>query len=114
MNIISLTKIKEVIARESGSTNHGNHYSAVNNTVNVSKLVQLLVEDGVFEKQLGQKCEAKISDLFAFETAKMATRIPLHKYQICTRENWNKALPYSNQESDKGNETDLDINDEDM
>ena len=41
------------MARKSGATNHGNHHSAVNNTVNVSKLVQLLVEDGVFEEQLG-------------------------------------------------------------
>ena len=84
LNIISP---REVMARESGAINHGNHHSAVNNTIDISKLVQLLVEDGVFEEQLGQKCEAETSDLFALRTAKMATRIPLHKYQMRTREN---------------------------
>ena len=114
LNIISLAKTREVMARESGATNHGNHHSAVNNTVDVSKLVQLLVEDGVFEEQLGRKCEAETSDLFALGTAKMATGIPLHKYQMRTRGNWNKAPPDSDQESDEGNETDLDTDDEDM
>ena len=114
MNIISLAKTREVMARESGATNHGNHHSAVNNTVDVSKLVQLLVEDGVFEEQLGQKCEAETLDLFAFRTAKIANGIPLHKYQIRTRGNWNKAPPDSDQEGYKGNVMDLDTDDEDM
>ena len=87
LNIISLAKTREVMARESGATNHDNHYSAINNTVNVSKLVQLLVKDGVFEKQLDQKCEVEISDLFVLGTAKMIIEIPLHKYQMCTRRN---------------------------
>ena len=75
------------MARKSGAINHGNHHSAVNNIVDVSKLVQLLVKDGVFEEQLGQKCEAEISNLFALGTAKMATEIPFHKYQMRTRRN---------------------------
>ena len=37
LNIISLAKTREVMARKSGATNHGNHYSAINNTVDVSK-----------------------------------------------------------------------------
>ncbi len=53
LNIISLTKTRKVMARESGVTNHGNHHSAINNTINVSKLVQLLIEDCVFGEQLG-------------------------------------------------------------
>lgn len=53
------------------------------------------MKNSVFEEQLGQKCEAEISDLFALETAKMATEIPFHKYQIRTRENWNKVVPDS-------------------
>ena len=53
LNIISLAKTREVIARESDTTNYGNHHSVINNTVNISKLVQLLVEDDVFEIQLG-------------------------------------------------------------
>ena len=38
------------MARESGATDYDNHYLVVNNTVDVSKLIQLLVEDGVFEE----------------------------------------------------------------
>lgn len=114
LNIISLAKTREVMARKSGATNHGNYHSTVNNIVDVSKLVQLLVEDDVFEKQLSQKCEVETSDLFGLGTAKMATGIPLHKYQMRTKGNWNKELPDSDQESDKGNEMDLDTDDEDM
>ena len=114
LNIISLAKTREVMARKSSVTNHGNHYSAVNNTIDISKLVQLLVEDGVFEKQLGQKCEIEISDLFALGRAKMATGIPLHKYQMCTKGNWNKVLLDSDQKSDEGNKTNLDTDDEDI
>lgn len=39
LNIISIAKTKEVIVRESGATNHDNHHSAVNNIVDVLKLV---------------------------------------------------------------------------
>ena len=114
LNILSLAKTRKVIIKESGVTNHGNHHSVVNNTVDVLKFVQLLVEDGVFEEQLEQKCEAETSALFALKTAKMGIGIPLHKYQMHTRGNWNKAPSDSDQKSDEGNETDLDTDDEDM
>ena len=39
LNIISLAQTREVMAKESGTTNYGNHHLAVNNTVDVSKLV---------------------------------------------------------------------------
>ncbi len=102
------------MTKKSDATNHGNHHSGINNTVDVLKLVQLLVEDGVFEKQLGQKCETKTLDLFALETTKMAIGILLHKYQIRIGENWNKTSPDNDQESDKNNETDFDIDDKDI
>lgn len=47
-------------------------------------------------------------------TAKIATDIPLHKYQIYTRENQNKTSLDSNQESNKSNETDLNTDNKDM
>ena len=87
LNSISFAKTREVMARKSGATNHNNHHLAGNNTVDVLKLVQLLVEDGVFEEQLGRKCKAEISDLFVLGTAKMSTKIPLHKYQMRIRGN---------------------------
>ncbi len=68
------------MAIKSGVTNYGNHYSAVNNTVDVLKWIQLLVEDGIFEEQLGQKYKTETSDLFALRTVKMVIGIPLHKY----------------------------------
>lgn len=96
LNIILLAKTREVMARKIGVTNYGNYYLVVNNTIDILKLVQLLVEDGIFEEQFGQKCEAEISDLFAYGTAKIATKIPLYKYQMCTRRNWNKTPLDSN------------------
>lgn len=80
LNIISLVKTKEVITRESGTTNFYNHHSTVNNTINILKLVKLLVKDSIFEKKLGRKCEIKTLDLFAPRTTKMVSRISLHKY----------------------------------
>ena len=50
LNIISLTKTKKVMVRESGATNYGHYHLVINNIVDISKLVQLLVEDGVFEE----------------------------------------------------------------
>ena len=50
LNIISLAKTREVMARKSGITNHGNYHLAVNNIIDVSKLVQLLVKDSIFEE----------------------------------------------------------------
>lgn len=75
LNIILLTKTKEVIVRKSGIINYGNYHSAINNIIDISKLVQLLVKNSVFEKQLGQKYETEISDLFTLGKAKMATGI---------------------------------------
>ena len=39
LNIISFAKTREIMARESGVTNHGNYHLVVNNTDDVSKLV---------------------------------------------------------------------------
>lgn len=80
LNIISLIKIREIIARENNVTNHSNYYLTVNNIVDISKLVQLLVKNGVFEEQLSQKCKVEILDLFAYKIIKITNRIPLYKY----------------------------------
>lgn len=114
LNIILLAKRGEVIVKKSSAINYGNYHLVVNNTVNVSKLDQIPVEDSVFEEQLDQKCEVKTSNLFAFGIAKMAIGIPLHKYQMCTRGNYNKAPPNSDQKSNEDNKTDWDIDDENM
>lgn len=50
LNIISLTKIREIMAIKNGTTNYSNHHLAVNNTVDVSKLIQLPVKDSIFEE----------------------------------------------------------------
>lgn len=75
LNIISLAKTKEVVVRKSGIINYSNHHSVINNIIDISKLVQLLVKNSVFEEQLSQKYETEILDLFTFEKTKMVTRI---------------------------------------
>ena len=44
----------------------------------------------------------------------MVTRIPLYKYQIRTRGNWNKTSLNSDPEDNEGDETDLDIDNEEI
>lgn len=80
LNIISITKIKEFLVGKNNTINYGNHHLAINNIIDVSKLVKLLVKEIVFEEQFGQICKAKTLDLFANKTAKMAIKISLHKY----------------------------------
>lgn len=50
LNIISLAKTREVIAKESGIINYSNHHKAKNNTIDVLKFVQLLVKNSIFEE----------------------------------------------------------------
>lgn len=50
LNIISLTKTRKVISRKNNTTNYNNHYSAVNNIIDILNWIQLLVEDNVFKE----------------------------------------------------------------
>ena len=49
LNIISYAIITEVMTRKSGATHYCNYYSVINNTIDFSKLIQLLVENNVFD-----------------------------------------------------------------
>lgn len=80
MNIILLAKTRKVRARKSNVINHGNHHSPVNNIVDVSKLIELLIQNSILKKQLGQICEIETLNFFAQGTVKIATGIFLHKY----------------------------------
>lgn len=75
------------MVRKSGITNHSKHYLVVNNTIDILKLSQLLIKDGIFEESLGQKYEVKIIDLFIYQTIKMRIEISLYKYQMHTKVN---------------------------
>ena len=48
-NVLSLWKIKEVMAQTTKSTSHGNQHSVVSSMSDLSHIVKLLVEDAVFE-----------------------------------------------------------------
>lgn len=50
----------------------------------------------------------------ALRIAKIVTRIPLYKYQMHIRKNWNKVFSDSDQKNDENNEMDLDIDDKNM
>lgn len=53
INIILFAKIGEAMTKKIDTTNYNNHHSIVNNIINISKLVQLLIENNILEKQLG-------------------------------------------------------------
>lgn len=73
------------MTRKSGTTNYDNHHSVINNKVDISKFVQLLIKDDVFEEQLSQKYKVETLDLFILRIAKITTEILVYKYQIQTR-----------------------------
>lgn len=54
LNVMSLWKCKEVMARVTGATSYGNHHLLVSTFPDISLLVKHLVEDAVFEQQLGR------------------------------------------------------------
>lgn len=114
LNIILFAKTRDVIVGKNSAINHSNYYLAVNNSVNISKLVQLLIKDSVFEEQQGFKYKTEILDLFALGKVKIATEISLYKYQIRIRKNQNKIPLDSYQKSDKSNKTNINIDDEDI
>lgn len=52
LNIISFTKTRKIIVWKSSTSNYGNYSLVTNNTIDVSKSVQLLIKNIIFKKQL--------------------------------------------------------------
>lgn len=50
LNIISLTKTRQVIIKKCGTTNYSNYYLVLNNFIDILKLVELLIKDSIFKK----------------------------------------------------------------
>lgn len=81
-NVLSLWKIKEVMAGAIQSTSHGNHHSPVGSTSDLSLLVKILVEDKVFEFETRRDTKnTEFVDLFAYRSSKIRLRGPLKGYQ---------------------------------
>lgn len=93
LNILSLWKIKKVMARVTQSTSHRNHYSLVGNSSDLCLLVKILVEDKVFELESGRGTkETKFVDLFICGSRIIAAGSLLEEYQGWARGNWKNSL----------------------
>lgn len=62
LNIISFTKTRKIIAKKVYTTNYSNHYSAINNIIDILKLILLLAKNTAFKKQFSQIYKAEILD----------------------------------------------------
>lgn len=89
---MALWKSKEVIARATGATSHGNHHSIVSNFRDISHIVKILTAEQVFDEKIGrgsgENGETEFTDLFGHGTAALATAQPLHRYLRRARANW--------------------------
>ena len=91
-NVLSLWKIKEVMARATQSTSHGNHHSLVGNSSDLCLLVKILVEDKVFELESGRGTKkTEFVDLFIRGSRIIAAGGPLEEYQRRARGNWKNS-----------------------
>lgn len=73
-NIISFAKTREVINKKYSTTQYSNYHLVVNNTINISNLVQLLIDNSVFKKQLSQNYNIEITNLFIYKIAKIISK----------------------------------------
>lgn len=89
LNVILLGKCKKVIVCVTKVTFHGNHHSLVSIFPDISLLIKHLIENIVFEKQLGRgmKKKAQLSDVFSKSTTNISSRVKLENYLNCARGN---------------------------
>ncbi len=84
--MLALWKNKEVMARVTGATKHGNRHAVVEIYNDVTFVVKLLVAEKAFEETLGcgseDNAESTNTDLFRKGTAALAGGILLQNY-IC-------------------------------
>ena len=93
LNQLSLWKSKSVMARVTGSTDHGNRHGLVNVNFDIKVVVDILVQEKPFEEHpkgrgSGVNGETEHADLFSKGSAKIASGIPLKNYKSRARENW--------------------------
>lgn len=88
-NVLSLWKIKQVMAQATESTSHGDRHSVVSSTSDLSLIVKLLVEDAVFEYHPGRGTNGtEFIDLYIRGSRVIAAGGPLDAYQRRAQGNW--------------------------
>lgn len=87
LNVMSLWKCKEVMARVTGATSHENHYSLVLNFSDISLLVKHLAKDAVFEQCLkrGVGTETSLCNIFGEGITSISSGVALENYLNCTK-----------------------------
>lgn len=102
------------MARVTGATSYGNHHLLVSTFPDISLLVKHLVEDAVFEQQLGRGMgkETQLCDVFSEGTISISSGVALQNYVNRARGNWQNTTAQNTKAQaaveDDGNE---DIND---
>lgn len=109
LNVMSLWKCKEVMARITGATSHENYYLLVSTFPDMSLLVKHLVEDAAFEEQLGRGIgkEIQLPDFFSEGTTNISSGVALENYLNRARENWDNAAAQA-ASGDGGGNDDID------
>lgn len=81
------------MAKVTQFTSHENHYLLISNSSDLCLLVKILVEDKMFELELGREIKkTKFVDLFIRGSRIIAARDPLEEYQRRARSNWKNSL----------------------
>ena len=119
LNVLALWKNKEIMARATGATRHGNHHSVVRSDEDISSVLNLLVAEDPFQEELGrgsgENAENELTDLFSQGTAALASGTLLSNYLRRARGNWGRrAQPRENEQQEDEQHEEEDLFDDDI
>ncbi len=93
LNVMSLWKSKEMLARATRATRHRNRHSVIDSRSNITLMVKLIGKTDVFKIQPGRGSpeSSEFVDLFAKGSALMNTGVPLKNYKKRAKGNWGQS-----------------------
>ena len=118
LNVLALLKCKEVMARATGATSHGNCHAVVDTKHDVQLVVDHLMEQEAFHeipgRGVGDQPEKSHTDLFSNGTSKLQLGVPLKRYKLRARGNWAAHAAQQGAADEQGDEVLFDDNLDDL
>lgn len=95
LNILSFWLYRKIISQTTDITSHSNHYSFIAMLLNISFMVNYMINDSIFEEKLGRTgisnniAISAFSDLFYIGNTYLSNSITLNRYINYIQDNWD-------------------------